>query len=1299
MKKHYIIIAALVFLCFNIAAQTAVAPSGSGTVGSPYQITNWQNLYWISQNSAQWSKYYIQTADIDFAEASPAINTWASGAGWTPIGNGSTFFTGNYNGQGYMIKGLYANRASTTGVGLFGYVRNGSISNILFLKADITGSSSVGIAVGYAYGNISSREASNISNIYVQGNVTASLGQAGGLVGYIFDSNATVTNCHSNVSVTSQTTDINETADIGGLIGIIYQYTGPTVSNSSSSGTVTGQGLRNAGGFIGYVGGGIVSKCFSTANVINTGQNQGNVGGFIGGLNSRYNNTLIENCYSLGNVSGGANNSSTEWHNGIGSFIGTCRREYSGYSKTITNCYAVGAVSQTGSSADIGGFIGRLSTTTITANPTVTNSYWDIQRSTQSTTAGNKGTGLTTAQMKVQSNFTSWDFANTWKMSSTITYDGYPTLEWAKGYATAPTSNQITALNNLVYVAENSSRWATAYTQTANVNAWWTCGWDYQKGWTPIGNNTTEYTGTTYDGDNFEVNHLFINRSSSDFQGFFGYINGTEVKDLTIKNANISARSSLAALSGSGDNVTIRNCHVTGSISGIGASADFTGGVIGDSRGNSLIEYSSANVSISGLHDVGALVGRVLNDGSTSTVRYCYSKGTVTGTGGYIGGLAGQNNGTISNCFSEATVKGSGYKVGGLVGFQWYGSIDKCYSKGSVTGSSELGGLVGGRTGSTTTNSYWDTQTSGRATSVEGTGKTTAYMKLASTYIAGGWDFVKVNNVWAMNYNENSGYPFIRTQEFSPTALWLGTNTTAWESAVNWSEAEVAGSTTNLIIPNVTNDPIVADGITATANNITIEAGAELTANANGRLTISGDVVNNGTFTLKSDDVASSTLKITGAFSGTGTYNMQAFLTAGRNWYVSSPVLGAKSSVFNAASNPVYWYDEAHGSSVPWAVINDNITDIVPFRGYIATVPSNGNVTFTGGAFNNSDEILTLYRTAGQTKEGFNLVGNPYPAFYDFGSSTKTNIQPSYWYRAKNTGNTAYVFDTYSVTNGLGTSLSGKSVTGNIPPMQAFWVRVDDGQSSGTISFNKQYINHRDESANRRRTPAATTAKYIRLQVSNGVNYDEAILLFNPLASDNFDAYDSPKMSNGSAAIPELYSKAGNETVAINGMKAFETEKNVALGFNTAQNTNFTIKASEITGFDAGYRIVLYDAILKTEHDLTSLSNYEFSSSAVNTLSRFEVRFKAPGIATGFDNSANATARFIRTDNTHIALHYSGQLSNNDRVTIYNTAGMALANSLIRSNTTEIHLPYPAGVYMVQARLANQTIMQKIIIQ
>jgi len=83
--KGFVIIMLVLLMSSMVMGQTPVAPAaGDGSVGNPYQIATWQNLYWISQDTAQWDKYYIQTADIDFATADPAINTWDGNQGWIP---------------------------------------------------------------------------------------------------------------------------------------------------------------------------------------------------------------------------------------------------------------------------------------------------------------------------------------------------------------------------------------------------------------------------------------------------------------------------------------------------------------------------------------------------------------------------------------------------------------------------------------------------------------------------------------------------------------------------------------------------------------------------------------------------------------------------------------------------------------------------------------------------------------------------------------------------------------------------------------------------------------------------------------------------------------------------------------------------------------------------------------------------------------------------------------------------------------------------------------------------------------
>jgi hypothetical protein len=68
MKRTILIL--VFFIAQFLCAQTAIAPSGSGTSGSPYQIASLENIYWITQNSSSWSSYFQQTADIDASSSS-----------------------------------------------------------------------------------------------------------------------------------------------------------------------------------------------------------------------------------------------------------------------------------------------------------------------------------------------------------------------------------------------------------------------------------------------------------------------------------------------------------------------------------------------------------------------------------------------------------------------------------------------------------------------------------------------------------------------------------------------------------------------------------------------------------------------------------------------------------------------------------------------------------------------------------------------------------------------------------------------------------------------------------------------------------------------------------------------------------------------------------------------------------------------------------------------------------------------------------------------------------------------------
>ena len=134
-----------------------------------------------------------------------------------------------------------------------------------------------------------------------------------------------------------------------------------------------------------------------------------------------------------------------------------------------------------------------------------------------------------------------------------------------------------------------------------------------------------------------------------------------------------------------------------------------------------------------------------------------------------VGGLVGENQGTVRNSYATGSVSGD-RQVGDLVGAN-SGTVSNSYSTGSVTGDEKVGGLVGYKyMYGTVSDSFWDIQTSGQATSAGGAGKTTTQMKNISTFSGAGWNIIAVANpstrnpsyIW--NIVDDETYPFLSWQ-------------------------------------------------------------------------------------------------------------------------------------------------------------------------------------------------------------------------------------------------------------------------------------------------------------------------------------------------------------------------------------------------------------------------------------------------------------------------------------------------------------------------------------------------------
>lgn len=496
-------------------------------------------------------------------------------------------------------------------------------------------------------------------------------------------------------------------------------------------------------------------------------------------------------------------------------------------------------------------------------------------------------------------------------------------------------------------------------------------------------------------------------------------------------------------------------------------------------------------------------------------------------------------------------------------------------------------------------------------------------------------------------------------------------------SSVNASALTNVDATSNIAVAE--GNTLTIDQNT-TLNKLTVAAGGKITLANTKSLTVSA-------LTLESSATSTATFVDENTSGSTITATVQQYLTAGRNWYVASPVNAANAGALSTATT-VYYYNEP---TLSWVSTSATLN---PMQGYISkTTTAKGVVSFSG-ILNSGEKYIDLTRTNSELKSGFNLIGNPYPSYLNWDAATKTNVNSSLWYRSQLAGNSTYVFDTYNATSHVGTGLNGTTVTAYIPPMQSFWVRVSEGFTTGRVTVNNSMRSH-GTGTNKLKAPAITQQSLLRLVVSNGTNSDETLLVFNPNASNNYDDYDSQKMTNANSAIPELFTNAESKELVINGLNSFTIGTEIPLGFRTGEYNNFSIRASEISNFDSNTRIVLKDNILVTETDLTNGAIHTFTSDVINNSNRFSLVFKVATIVTPVNSNATNNQTIIVNSANELILSNAADAD----VKLFNSIGQLLEIKHTTTNPVRLHSALTSGIYFLTIKKENTISKHKIRIQ
>jgi hypothetical protein len=525
---------------------------------------------------------------------------------------------------------------------------------------------------------------------------------------------------------------------------------------------------------------------------------------------------------------------------------------------------------------------------------------------------------------------------------------------------------------------------------------------------------------------------------------------------------------------------------------------------------------------------------------------------------------------------------------------------------------------------------------------------------------------------------------------------WLGSTSADWNDGSNWWSGVVPGPIDDITIGSSSNYPQISTSAPGViCGNLTIESGASITVDAGKALTVSGNLSNEGTVLVKADATGIGSLITEGTVSGSGSFQMEQYLTGsggatpnGLFYYVSSPVVGAMASTLNLASGNKLW--SADETTQSYSQITSESTGLTPAEGYIVRMGSPGVVTYDGTTFNSGNHSSTGLTRTGTTaaNRGYNLVANPYPSTVSWDDVDTTNLFGTIWYRTHQ-GSTM-LYDTYNGVSGLGTNnnLSG-AVTGDIPPTQGFWVRVKNDNTTASVNFTNAMRSHGTLSGIYR---MEAEEEIIRISLGDGTASDEAILLFNQEATDDFDAHDSHKFW-AAASVPQLYTTTGSDSLVINGLFSTASNPVVDLGVKLPSAGDYSFSATSITLNEDVY---LEDRLLGILQYLNEEPNYDFTSTVGGNIpARFALHF---GMAvTGIEDGQVMKSRVYTSNGNQLNIILSGNTEAGN-VQVLDMAGRVVFVSVLNSTRNKLELNVNAGIYLVQVATATGTDTHRVIL-
>lgn len=201
-----------------------------------------------------------------------------------------------------------------------------------------------------------------------------------------------------------------------------------------------------------------------------------------------------------------------------------------------------------------------------------------------------------------------------------------------------------------------------------------------------------------YDGNGYTISGISFSAAASEpGQGLFGYAKNAVIRNVVINGfANSASEMYSGVLVGFGEATTVQDCSVSGNITINGAQG---GGIVGRNGTDSVIDnckfsgsLSGTAPSLGGIAGLNAVKGRVTGCKVNAEI-----KASGSGSGGVVGTCESNLPDAIKDCEFNGSISSTTGFCGGILGQKTNnaGGIISCITHGSVSGTANVGGIVG----------------------------------------------------------------------------------------------------------------------------------------------------------------------------------------------------------------------------------------------------------------------------------------------------------------------------------------------------------------------------------------------------------------------------------------------------------------------------------------------------------------------------------------------------------------------------------------------------------------------------